>query len=217
MEEVLGQVVTMLLIASFTVCAVLELRRPRVTQTTADRLADVKHGQRASLSGFAGTLHGLVMSPVGGHRCIAYQVNAMEPFRWRGRQHIERRDCVPFLLVDGETSVRVEGPFYVILVRDYRVASGNDVQVRVAAIIHGDRSRGPIEACAIGDYEYSEALVRPGDRVFVEGFISLDVDSTGPRASLRGPPMRYRLFGSAKHPTVVWFPAHLWPPMPDGP
>jgi hypothetical protein len=184
----------------------------RVMETTASRVADVRRGQRLRVSGTAGELDQTLTSPIGGQRCIAYRLMVDEP----GKEPVlEHCACARFLLIDGDISVVVEGPFRPLLHAAYEWEFGNDVQMKLAETIRrvrldsGDRAAEiDLDETYSRNYRYFEALLRPGDQVTVEGFASGEVDPAGLRASLREPPMRHALAGSPDQPALISLP---WP------
>jgi len=157
------------------------------------------------LSGVASAGRELVTAPVSGQRCVAFRLLVEEP-GWR--PVLERSACTPFVLVDGGVSVAVEGPFRVLLHDHYDWKFGNDVQLRLAQTIAEAAPRTGRDEDAIyqQNYRYFEALLRPGERVTVEGFASVEVTPAGTRSDLRAPPMRYALTGTPEHPVVVSMP-----------
>jgi hypothetical protein len=173
--------------------------RERVLVTTAAQLGDVRAGERVRITGVARALDHLTSAPIGGQPCIAFRLLVEAP-AWR--RVLERSDCVRFLLVDADSAVVVEGPFRLLLHTDYDWEFGHDVQRRLAELVATDSHEAGVRSQS---YRYFEALIRPGDRVTVEGFASAAIAAAGTRAGLRAPPMRYALRG-ADEPTVVSIP-----------
>jgi hypothetical protein len=192
--------------------------RGRAVQvTSAAALGQVEPGARVRISGIAVELDPPLATPVAAQPCIGYRLVVEEP-AWR--TVIDRRACARFLLVDAGVSVLIDGPFQILMHADHDWRFGNDVQLRLAQLIaaEGAKVTDPPWSFAARDavseadriyqtnYRYFEALVRPGDRVIVEGFVSANVSPDGERAGLRAPPMRFALTGSPDHPTVVSLP-----------
>jgi hypothetical protein len=197
-----------------------------VIGTRAARFAEVPNGTRLRIDGVARELDPMLTSPVAGCACVAFRLVIEEP-GWH--PVLERARSVRFLVVDGGVGVRVEGPFRVLLQTAYEWDFGNDVQRRIAQVIGADRlaGEGMLGAIQAGDpieraiaptgrtaadeiycqnYRYFEALIRPGDRVVVEGFAAVMVDPAGTRAGLREPPLLHTLTGTAERPVVVTLP-----------
>ena len=175
----------------------------RALGARAARLTEVPNGTRVRLYGVARAPDAPLTSPVLERPCVAYRLVVDEP-AWR--QVLERSDCTPFVVQDGDIAVRVRGPFHVLLQVEYQLDFDNAVQRRLAYL------RDPTGAPALADelhrrnYRYFEALIRPGDRVAVEGFASVTVDPAGDREALREPPLLYTLSGTPDRPTVVSIP-----------
>jgi hypothetical protein len=196
-----------------------------VLGTRAARFAEVPNGTRLRIGGVARELDPMLTSPVAGCACVAFRLVIEEP-GWH--PVLDRARCVRFLVVDGDVAVRVEGPFRVLLQTTYEWDFGNDVQRRIARVIGADRlagegtfsevpPAGPVPATTptartatdeiyCQNYRYFEALIRPGDRVVVEGFAAVMVDPAGTRAGLREPPLLHTLTGTAERPVVVTLP-----------
>jgi len=137
----------------------------------------------------------LLTSPVMQQACLAYRLVVEEP-GWR-KVH-DSADCAPFFLAqDAEIIISVRGPFKVVLDATYQWEFGPDVQRRITSLLH----QAPWK-----DYRYYEALIRPGDRISIEGFASVSVDPAGERAALREPPLLYTVAGTPERPAIVSVP-----------
>lgn len=183
----------------------------RALGTRAARFGDVPKGTRVRIYGNAREAGGLLTSPLLERACLAYRLVVEEP-GWH--PVLERAACAPFLVQDGDVPVSVRGPFIVFLRVDYEWDFGNDVQARIARLVdataeHGRSAFGrspPADEIYCRNYRYFEALIRPGDRVMVEGFASVAVDPAGERDGLRAPPLLYALSGTAERPVIVSVP-----------
>lgn len=216
--------------ASSRAAGILPEPRGSVLGTRAARFEELPHGTRVRIIGIARELDRTISSPVEERPCLAFRLVVEEP-GWR--PVLERTGCTSFLVQDGEVAVRIDGPFRVLLHTDYAWDFGNDVQRRIARLLDADRRprrRGesrlarllrvfaagdqgathplPSESDAIycENYRYFEALIRPGDRVAIEGFAALTVDPAGTRAALREPPLLHALTGTTERPVVVTIP-----------
>ncbi len=182
-----------------------------VLTTTASQLGAVPPGRRVRLTGVAGELGPLMTSPIGGRPCLAFRLLVEEP-GWR--PVLEHSACTRFLLVDQGIPVSISGPFRVLLAADYDWKFGNDVQLRLGRLIEEQSRQRPraggmqedADAIYQRNYRYFEALLRPGDRVTVEGFAQVEITPEGTRADLRAPPVRHALTGSPEQPLVVSVP-----------
>jgi len=126
--------------------------------------------------------------------CLAYRLVIERP-GWH--KVLDRSDCAPFLAQDGEIVISVRGPFEVVLSAAYQWEFGLDVKRRLDGLL----PEAPWK-----DYRYFEALIRPGDRICVEGFASVTVDPAGERAALREPPLLYAVTGTADWPVAISVP-----------
>lgn len=134
-------------------------------------------------------------SPVMQRPCIAYRLVVERP-GWH--KVLDTAACTPFFLAqDGPVVISVRGPFEVVLDTDYEWEFGPDVQRRLTRLLH----QAPWK-----DYRYYEALIRPGDRICIEGFASVAVDPSGERSALRQPPLLYTVAGTADRPAIVSVP-----------
>jgi len=145
-------------------------------------------------------------SPLLERSCVAYRLVVEEP-GWH--PVLDRAACAPFLVQDGDITVSVRGPFTVFLGAEYEWDFGNEVQARIARVVDGLADHGreaPDDEIYSRNYRYFEALIRPGDRVTVEGFASLAVHPAGERAGLRAPPLLHSLSGTSERPVIVSVP-----------
>jgi len=196
----------------------------------AARLPAVPNGTRVRLYAVARSTEASLVSPVMGRPCIAYRLVVERPGR---QQVLERTACAPFLAQDGDVTLSVEGPFAVVLDSAYEWEFGTDVQRRLWHLLDADevaRQRTsdswlrrllnawlapepgwpgePARQDRVHrqDYRYFEALIRPGDRVSIEGFASVTVDPAGERAGLREPPLLYTVAGTPERPAIISVP-----------
>ena len=215
--------------ASSRAAGVLPAPRGSVLGTRAARIDRLPHGTRVRIIGVARELVRTIVSPVDERPCLAFRLVVEEP-GWR--PVLERTGCTSFLVQDGDVAVRIDGPFRVLLHADYAWDFGNDVQRRIARLLAAERlarspgasrlermlralaadsggsEQRPSETDAIycENYRYFEALIRPGDRVAIEGFAALTVDPAGARAGMREPPLLHALTGTVERPVVVTVP-----------
>lgn len=192
----------------------------RVLGTRAARFGEVPNGTRVRIYGIAGEAAGLLASPIMERACVAYRLVVEEP-GWH--TVLDQAAGVPFVVQDGDVSVGVRGPFRVYLQVDFEWDFDNDVQRRIARLLHlhdegalqrpsppssrpARRSSPMTDEIYCQNYRYFEALVRPGDRVTVEGFASVTVDPAGTRDGLRAPPLLYTLSGTPERPAIVAVP-----------
>ena len=183
----------------------------RALGTRAARFGDVPTGTRVRIYGTAREAGALSTSPLLQHACVAYRLVVEEP-GWH--PVLERAACAPFLVQDGDVAVSVRGPFIVFLRAEYEWDFGNDVQERIARLVDGNAEPGgpargrpaPPDEIYCRNYRYFEALIRPGDRVTVEGFASVAVDPAGEREGLRAPPLLHALCGTPERPAIVSVP-----------
>jgi hypothetical protein len=216
--------------ASSRAAGVLPEPRGSVLGTRAAHFEDVPQGTRVRIIGIARELDRMLISPVDERPCLAFRLVVEEP-GWR--LVLERTGCTSFLVQDGDVAVRIEGPFRVLLHTDYAWDFGNDVQQRIARLLEADRlarrtresrferllralstaenvtvdpKAAETDAIYCENYRYFEALIRPGDRVAVEGFAALTVDPGGARAALREPPLLHALTGTTDRPVTIFVP-----------
>jgi len=166
----------------------------RALGVRASRLSSIPNGTRVRLYATARPAGPLLRSPVMEQACLAYRLVIERP-GWH--KVLDRSDCAPFLAQDGEIVISVRGPFDVVLSTEYQWEFGLDVKRRLDGLL----PEAPWK-----DYRYFEALVRPGDRVCIEGFASVTVDPAGERSALREPPLLYAVTGTLDWPAVVSFP-----------
>ena len=87
----------------------------------------------------------------------------------------------------------------------FTTTNGGDFTIDHDGLLARGRSAPPDEIYC-QNYRYFEALIRPGDRVTVEGFASVAVHPAGERAGLRAPPLLYALSGTPERPAIVSVP-----------
>ena len=207
---------------------VLPEPRGSVVWTRATRFSEVARGTRVHIAGIARELDRPLTSPVTQRPCLAYRLVVEKP---GSRPALDVVGCGPFFLQDGDVMVRVDGPFRVLLHAAFEWDFGDDIQRRIASAIEADRaararfpSRLETEFAEfvrrnfepdpelappdplVENYRYFEALVRPGDRITVEGFASVTVEPSGERAGLREPPLLYAVSGTEDSPVLLAFP-----------
>lgn len=159
------------------------------------RLSSIPNGTRVRLYAVARGADRFLTSPVMQQACIAYRLVVEEP-GWH-KVH-DSADCASFFLAqDGDVVISVRGPFKVVLHTAYEWEFGPEVQRRITSLLH----HAPWK-----DYRYYEALIRPGDRICIEGFASVTVDPAGERTALREPPLLYTVAGTAERPAIVSVP-----------
>ena len=97
----------------------------------------------------------------------------------------------------------VEGPFLFGLDFDDR----GDVWANLPLGLFGvlERARVSLSGPFGGEKEFRfrEAVLRQEDRIMVFGAISIEVDRAGRRAALRGPPLAYKIRGTATDPVAL--------------
>lgn len=167
----------------------------RALGVRAARLSSIPNGTRVRTYAVAQGAERLLTSPIMQQPCIAYRLVVEEP-GWR--KVLDSAACAPlFLAQDGPVVISVRGPFEVVLDTAYQWEFGPDVQRRLTRLLH----QAPWK-----DYRYYEAMIRPGDRICIEGFASVTVDPAGERAALREPPLLYTVAGTVERPAVVSVP-----------
>jgi hypothetical protein len=166
----------------------------RALGVRASRLSSIPNGTRVRLYAVARAAAQTLRSPVLHQPCLAYRVVVERP-GWH--KLLDRADCIPFLAEDGEIVISVRGPFDVVLSTAYQWEFGLDVKRRLDSLLPGPPWK---------DYRYFEALIRPGERICIEGFASVAVDPAGERTALREPPLLYTVAGTPDWPAVVSVP-----------
>jgi hypothetical protein len=181
-------------------------RRAR-TRVHAAKLADVKNGALARVTGIARGLAQTVTSPIGQRSCIGFHVVIEEKSAGAAGNDwntlVVRTDCRSFGLIDGDVEAAVEGPFELGLDPDDRGDVWANLPPSVFAILEEEKIPLTGHFGRDKEFRFREALLRPGDPVFVLGRVFVEPSPAGDRESPRGTPLRYRISGSAAQPVVV--------------
>jgi hypothetical protein len=179
-------------------------RRPRVSIARApDGVVRVTGRVRAGGD--------LLRGPVTQRPCVAYHlvIEGDEQGNWGSVLELE--DARPFTLIDqtGEAFIDVAGrSFLLALVVDKSgwTRSGADLDAPSQAV------RSLLESANVAldgmfdgprRFRYREAALREGRRVAVGGQGTREVTPDGARASVREPPQRYVVRGSAEQPLLI--------------
>jgi hypothetical protein len=177
--------------------------RRALDQAASRRLAELRDGERARLTGVARRLHEPLVSPVTGRRCIGYRFVIEERVADSWNVVVQGGRCAPFELVDEDAEATVEGPFLFGLDFDDRGEVWANLPPGVFRVLEeaGVSLSGPFGGER--EFRFREAALRPDDRIMVLGRVSIDVDPAGRRESFRGPPMRRVIRGSTRHPIAL--------------
>ena len=182
-------------------------RRARrvLERARAKRLWDVRHGDRVRVTGVVRRLRETVVSPITGRNCLGFRYVIEERGSGVGDWLVvaQQSTCVPFELVDEGVEATVEGPFLFGLDFDDR----GDVWANLPPGLFGvlERARVPLSGPLGGEKEFRfrEAVLRPDDRIMVFGGVSIEVDGSGRRQDLRGPPLARRIRGTVEDPVAL--------------
>jgi hypothetical protein len=168
------------------------------------RLADVKDGERARVTGVVAALDRTLTSPISGRSCVGFhvrveQVNAVG-IDWH--TVIVQSDVIPFKVIDGGIEARVEGPVFLMLDTDDRGDLWANLPPSVFELLERNHIaiQGPFTK---KELRFEEALLVPGDRVIVGARVTVDPSPDGAREGHRAVPLRYTFRGEERAPVVV--------------
>jgi hypothetical protein len=168
-------------------------------------IAEILDGDRVRVTGLVGVRGQMTTSPVGQRSCIAFRL-VVEAKEYNGSGEawnavLIREACAPFSIADETGSAAVEGPFLIGLDPDdggwanlppTLFALLEQARVSLAGRWGGDR-----------EFRFSEAVLKPRDRISVLGRAWHEVDPAGESAGFRKPPMLLHLKGSGDEPVVI--------------
>jgi len=181
--------------------------RRALTRVQEARLADLRDGDRARVTGIARATDETTTSPIGQRSCIGFHVVVEEKTSGGAGANwhtlLVRSHCLPFGLVDGDAEAVVEGPFDLGLDPDDRGDVWSNLPPTLFAML--EEARIPLTGHFGRDKEFRfrEALLRAGDRVSVLGRVSVEPHPYGHRENPRGTPLQCRVSGSDGQPVVI--------------
>ncbi len=215
-----GTTVVLLLLVLFVISLfAAEFIRPRpnnrwaIHETKTTRIADVPDGTHAKIAGRVGFSDEPLRGPVSGRPCVAYSATIEYVDQHYDHRIIREGSVSEFVVRDeqGGKSV-VSGPMILLWEPDASMKLGGSsrrMQGRLARFLsrHGF-AKPSLDERRIVD-RCSEAVVMPGDQVFVIGVAHWEPDpapdATGFGASgYRETPMRLSFAGDDKRPTYVF-------------
>jgi hypothetical protein len=214
-----NQIIALIVLAGGIVAAqsVWPTRNKRIRRALASRPEGQVEGSHGvvRLNGRIRRAGDLLLAPLSGRPCLAYEVVVDEPYKLgtRGagdwRRIVERREANPFLVADetGEARIDLTGPYELSLTRDFRGDTGRFThytdkhRALGAFLVAADVE--PVECSAPRCYRYEEAVLEEGSHVSVSAYGELEVDPAGRSAGPREPPRRLVLRGTEEVPLLI--------------
>ena len=182
-----------------------KMARRSMSQVPPTPIAQLAEGERSRVCGVVEAAGPTITSPVDREACIGFRLLIERGKAGRGGEYwlpvVSRQACQPFRIRDDTGEATVEGPFRIGLDVDDGGWAG--LPPEVYAILDEEKvSMKP--GFGGGDYQFrfSQALLKPGDRISVLGRASQKVDptiSTGGRAA----PLVWHFQGSDDEPVVL--------------
>jgi hypothetical protein len=175
--------------------------RPALDRTPTTAIADLQEGVWSRVSGIVGAAGAPLTSPVEHQPCIGFRL--LIERRALGEPWgpvIERQRCQPFRIRDASGEAAVEGPFLFGLEVDDAAWAGlpGDVyDILDKAKIRTTASRGNYE------FRFSQALLKPGDRISVLGRARQQLDPSGASAGYRSLPVAWHFKGTSRKPIAL--------------
>lgn len=164
-------------------------------------IAELKDGQRASVTGIVGAVASAMRSPIGEETCIAFRLEVRRASEDddNGSPALAKDDGAAFSITDATGTIHVEGPFLVLFdpQNDWATVPLEDLDLLEEA---GMRTTGILGTTK---YVYREWLLQPGDQISVRGVAFWELDPTSASPGFRSPPMVLRMRGSAQAPIIV--------------
>ena len=159
----------------------------------------------SAVTGVVGVRGQMTTSPIGQRSCIAFRL-VVEAKEYNGSGEawnavLIREACAPFSIADETGSAAVEGPFLIGLDPD----DGGWANLPPTLFALLEQARVSLAGRWGGDKEFrfSEAVLKPRDRISVLGRAWHEVDPAGESAGFRKPPMLLHLKGSGDDPVVI--------------
>jgi hypothetical protein len=168
-------------------------------------LGAVDDGDRVRVRGVARRgPEGTLRAPFTGRACLAFRVIVQVRLEGDWEDVFSTELCVPFELVAEGLEARVDGPFLLALEVDAR---GDNTEVEFSEPVRDALNSlgvAPLVTWARGRrLRYLEAVLEPGDPIWVLGAATKTVDPTGRRDTLRGQPLKRIISGTKRAPTIV--------------
>lgn len=162
---------------------------------TADRatpIGDLVEGKGARIVGTAEALAPLLMTPVNPQPCIGFRLFVEQGSAARPRDGwwamLRRQACPSFAVRDDTGIAIVERP--VILAIDVDDGGWAGVPPEVYALLDEEKIAPRLSDEAY-DLRFSMRVLKPGDRISVEGQATLQIDPTVAAPNLRGAPQAW--------------------------
>jgi hypothetical protein len=161
-------------------------------------IAALREGGPAKIRGVVAAREPLLTSPIGGHRCIGYEVGIAESHDTWAYPILTREAWSSFLVTDGTGTVVVQGQLKVLVAASDR---GLDLPPEGWELLKQEYVRlndlwGPRQ------FQFRETLLKVGDRVRVVGRPSLHVGAAA-GASPPAPSRAFVMTGSWDEPILV--------------
>ena len=178
-----------------------DLARREFARTRDTPIADIKDGERASVTGIVGAVASAMRSPIGGETCVAFRLEVRRAGEDDDNSSLTlaKDDGGAFSITDATGTMQVEGPFLVVFdpKNDWTMIPPEDLDFLEE---EGVRTTGILDTT---EYLYREWLLRPGDQVSVRGLAFLQLDPTSASPGFRSPPIVLCMRGSAQAPIIV--------------
>jgi hypothetical protein len=179
--------------------------RRALGKVKATSIAELEEGAVGRVTGVVAALEAPQASPIAGQPCIGYHVVISErPSGGSGETWLPvviRQHCQPFALRDDTGEAVCEGPFLIDVAPADGAWAGLPPAVYALLEEATVSMSGPFGRDK--EFRFTEALLKPGDRVTIVGRATHDLDPRGRSQGSRQPPTAWHLQGSDKQPVLI--------------
>ncbi|HTB59441.1 MAG TPA: hypothetical protein VLC06_16315 [Polyangia bacterium] len=164
-------------------------------------IADLREGAWSRVCGIVEAAGAPLTSPVGRQSCIGFRL--LIERRALGESWspvIKRQRCQSFRIRDDSGEATVAGPFLFGLDVDDGAWAG--LPSDVYEILH----KAKVRTSALGgsyEFRFSQALLKPGDRISILGRAKRQLDPSGASAGYRSPPVAWHFKGTTRRPIAL--------------
>jgi hypothetical protein len=163
-------------------------------------IGEIEDGARVRVTGIVAAHRETTTAPISGRPCIGYRLVVDQTTNAGPEPVLVREQCDPFWISDGSGRALVEGPTMFGVEPDepwsnlprshHRMLEEADVSLR-----------GSFDT--FREFQYTEAILAPGDRVTVLGRAHVSIDPAGESHGHRSPPMLRRLVGETREGVMI--------------
>jgi len=176
-------------------------RARRVLRTMPSTpIARVEDGARVRVTGIVAAYRETTTAPVSGRPCIGFRLVVDQTTNAGPEPVLVREQCDAFWIADGSGRALVEGPSLFGVEPDepwsnlppslYRMLEEAEVSLR-----------GSFDT--FREFQYTEAILAPGDRVNVIGRAQVAIDPAGESQGHRSPPTLRRIVGQRRELIMI--------------